>query len=242
MIGAFAKAFCQALSKSIKDATINGGTISGGGSPPGGPVAGAVLTIPPGGLVATPPKIKPVFDCPDFSSPDSNNVDQHGSYAAWLRAVVEHLDDSIATQWNIWIKTWTLPSGVALGGVAAWIPPSSAAPGPWTGGTITPFIFMGQGSNSSPALDQLAQVTVRTGKAKTAYVVSGSEVVGNVSVADGNSKQLIESVATGFSKTLEQFFEQVMIKDPTGSSATGTAFPPAGIVTGSITGLKFDVT
>jgi hypothetical protein len=102
---------------------------------------------------------------------------------------------------------------------------------------------MGQGTNASPALENLARVAVNSGRAKTAYVELSGEVVGNVAVADSNSKELVESVCRGVSKSILDVFKQIIVKDPTGSSAVGTAVPVAGnIVGGTVSGLVFDVT
>lgn len=241
LIRAFSKAFSDSFAQSIKAATINGGQIVGGTSPPGGPVADATLSIPAGGVIASPLKFKQAYASPNFVV-DAAGTPKSGAYSAWMKAVVEHIDSNLATQWSAWIKTWSLPSGEAHGGVAAWVPPPSASPGPWTAGTITPFLFMGQGINASPALENLSRVAVNSGKSKTAYVVLGGEVVGNVAVADTKSKQLVESTCAGIAKTISDVFKQVMIKDPTGSSAVGTAVPVAGnVVGGTINGLVFDV-
>lgn len=242
LISAFAKAFSDSFATTMKASVINGGVINGGASAPGGPVVGAILNIPAGGLVSTAPKFKQAFICPNFVV-DANGVQKNGAYSAWMKAVVEHIDSNLAIQWSLWIKTWMLSTGEAHGGIAAWVPPPSASPGPWTLGTITPFIFIGQGSNSSLAIDNLSNITVNSGKAKTAYVVLGGEVVGNVAVADTNSKMLVESATKGISKTINDVFKQVMVKDPTNASALGTAVPTTGtIVNGSISGLVFDVT
>jgi hypothetical protein len=237
-VKAYADAFGDAFSDVLKQLVINGGLIAGGASPPGGPVAGAILSIPPGGIVSTKLNLERYFNPPNYETDDANGQPSPGKYTEWLRGQTELLDSVLGTQWDIWIKTWTLAAGSAIGGSAGWTP---LTPGPWALGTIVPFTFMGEGSNASPALKSYPSLVETIGRTKRVSVKLDPDRSHPTSVVTNESKKRVSKLAKALVETMDTAMTQIMVKDPTGIGASGVASPPAGSVVGTISGLMLDV-
>ena len=249
ILHAIANAFAQGFATSLRSAVITGGTITGGVAPPGGPVVGAVLQLAPGGLQFQALGFSNYYIPPLFSVTDKQTsiVSSSSTYTTWHKALVNTtssvLDESLAA----WITTWLFSSGIAQGGIAAWIPPIPPAPpvpGPWANGTIVPFLFVDPagGTNASPALADFPTLVHSRAMATQVQVQEDGtrRVVTELEVQ--TSRPFLAAVANGILTTIDSTFAQMFVKDPVvPGSAFGTAFPPAGSIIGSIPTLVFDV-
>lgn len=236
IVDAISKAFAESVSYSLKSLTIGGGVIVGGVAPPGGPVAGAVLTIAPGLVVSTPPDLASAYQCPDFM-----NDGGAGSFTDWHEKLIDNVGTQLSLAWTTWTLAWFLPAGIAQGGVAAWIPPAPPvppAPGPWLGGTIVPFTFLGSGLSPSPSID-LLDTTIAS---VCSGVSASSDDTDDCQVYNADSGTVIDAISKGLKEALLECFQSVFVKDPSGSGAAGTAMPGGIIAGGAIAGLVLDIT
>lgn len=239
MVTAIADAFADSFSTVLSSTVINGGLITGGAAPPGGPLVGGVLMIPPGTVVMPVLNISASFDAPTFSVTFKGPT-QVGAYTVWFKTLVNTLSSSLGTTLTSWVPTWTLPTGIALGGSAAWIASTPPAPGPWAGGTITPFTFIGQGLNASPLLDTFSTTFDATAQATPVVVQTDSKNAVTIELSTTSSSPMIAAFTKGIIQTMDDTFKQLMVKDPTGAGASGVAAPGGVITTGTISGLVFD--
>lgn len=232
------KAVLSAGDITISSATINGGIITGGVAAPSGPVVGAVMTAPTGSLTSTTP-----WSSKDVYIPPTTKIgDYVVQYVDWLKVLQETISDAVSDTWDAWYPTWMCAGVVALGGVAAYVPPappSPGAPGPWTAGTITPFTLIGgQGTATSPALSMLKKKLVATAKATPVSMWNGQATT-LIPAKNGDTIQgVIESFCDAFESTFNTWSQTALVVDSSGVAALGTATIPAGtIIGGSISGL-----
>jgi hypothetical protein len=193
--------------------------VSGGASPPGGPLAGGVATLAPGMLTNT-ASFNSISDKFSSTFPD-------GATEGVL-ALVKAVAQAIGQQFALWVPGYTATL-VAMGGSSAWLVPAppalpAGAPGPWSGGSIQP----------SP---------IASGASAGDAGMTASSIAGVIdAVADAKLKQnqgqlqpalraMVQAVATGFETTWTQWKAATMISGGTG---TGVAAPPAGIVSGAV--------
>lgn len=241
MITAIAEAFADSFSDSLKASVMNGGTIVGGASAPGGPLVGGILSFSPGSLSMPPPVISSRFFPPDLSL-NFKGKPMFGDYTVFFKTLVETLSSSVSSAFSSWTPGWNLPAGTALGGVAAWYPgPPTPTPGPWTAGTITPFLFIGQGANPSVSISTLSSSFDSVASVTPVTVSTDKKRTETTELSTPFSKQMLSAFSGGISRTVEDTFSQIMVKDPTGVGASGTSFPMFGNVTGTISGLVLDV-
>lgn len=217
----------------IKATTINGGIIVGGASPPGGPVVGALMSAPPGSIVSGTPWDSSAVFIPPMTVVGSAVV----VYTDWLKTLQTTISDAIKDFWSAWFPAWSCSSVASLGGVAGWSP--SPSPGPWVGGTITPFTLLGgQGVNSSPALTSLKQQLVAKCRITTINTYNGQTSTLIPPQNDEIMLGQIESFCDTFSTVFNSWASSALVTDTSGAAAMGTSVPPSGsIIGGSISGL-----
>jgi hypothetical protein len=231
-IASISAAFRQSMTITLKSVVINGGSISGGAAPSGGPVTGAVLSFPAKSITSTPPDFELVYVPPIYS-----NDMGPGSHTVWMKHLIADLSKGLKQAWVSWSSSWSLPAGVAYGGVAAWIPSTPPSAGPWSAGTIKPFTFLGEGVSASTDLVTFDKII--------ASIASPDSVTPNdtqpCQVYNQYSKDIIDAITLGMSDALKLVLSQILAKDPTGSSASGTAMPGGSILPGMISGVVLDI-
>ena len=240
-ITAVSQAFADGFSQSLSNAVINGGIILGGVATTGGPVVGAVLNIPVGSLTMPVPDLASHFVPPSYQLVASfNGQTQPGSNTSWHKSLVKECSKVLDDAFTAWTPSWMLAGGTAYGGVSTWIP-TPPAPGVWTAGTIVPFTFIGQGANTSPMLEQFP--TTLTAEAQTVSVTVPTDDTRTEQVRLSNtySRPMIQAIAKGLLQTIDDTFQQVMIKDPSGTSASGISLVGGVVASGIISGLVLDV-
>lgn len=243
----YGDAMAKSLIMSLRSVVINGGIVTGGACPPGGPVVGAVLTFAPGSALASSRlDMEAVFVPPKFEM-DVGGKTVTGEYTMWLREVTSFISTSMQTAFLQWLSLWSVPGAVvAGGGIGAWIPPvppSPPYPGPWTGGTITSpcgFNSPGFGTSLSPAFTLLPNVAIRLAKSKQIRVKVGDSTMSTKLCANEISEALLLAIIHGCISAFEYATSQVFVVDTT-FSGIGTAVPPTGsIVGGTLSGCTLD--
>lgn len=239
MLTAYAEGFAEAFVSCLKSVTVSGATVLGGTSAPGGPLVGGLLTCLPGSIKADAFDLGKFFKPPQFSVVIDGKT-HTGEYTPWLRSLTSVLDKCTKQAWSTWYPLWSVASFPCVnGGVSAWIPPAPPAPplpGPWAGGTITvPVSFnnLGQGFSASPAFALLTATVVSTSKATSVTIpIQASDPITTRLCVNENSEKLIRCITDAYSETFNEVTKQCVLVDAGGSSATGTATPPAGSIVG----------
>lgn len=193
--------------------------VTGGASPPGGPLAGGVATLAPGMLANT----------GDFASiADKFSTSFPDGATPGLLALVDAVAQSIGQSFPVWVMGYTAVL-VGMGGACAWLPPAppglpAGAPGGWMGGSIQPAPLAAGASAGDPLM---------TGAALGALIAANApgELKQNQGQLMPALQSLVQAVATGFETTWTQWKAQTMIS---GGQSSGLAAPPAGIVTGAV--------
>lgn len=189
--------------------------VTGGASPPGGPLSGGVGTLAPGMLTnsasfsATANKFSTSF--PDGAT-------------SGLLALVDAISQGLGQAFAIWTPGYTATM-VAMGGTAAWIPPTPT-PGPWSGGSIQSQPL----SAGSSAGD--AGMTGASLEAGIGAVADPSELKQNQGALQPALSALIKAVGNGFANTWIQWKSGTTIS---GGNGSGLASPPSGTVVGAVT-------
>jgi hypothetical protein len=241
LILAFAQAFADGFSQSLRNAMINGGIILGGAAPTGGPVVGATLNIPVGGLTMAAPDLQSHFIAPSYQVIASfNRQIQPGSNSTWHKALVKECSNALDDAFTAWTPSWMLTGGSAYGGVSTWIP-TPPAPGVWTAGTIVPFTFIGQGTNASPALETFPTTFTTEAQAVSVTVSTDRTRTEQTKLSNSSSRPMLQAIAKGLLQTIDDAFQQIMVKDPSGTGASGVSLVGGVVASGVISGLVLDV-
>jgi hypothetical protein len=194
--------------------------VTGGGSPPGGPLAGGVATLAPG-MLSNSASFNAISGQFSSSFPD-------GATEGVL-AVVDAVAQAVGQNFALWVTGYTATL-VAMGGSCAWLAPAppalpAGAPGPWSGGSIQPVPLAGGASAGD------AGMTAASIGGLIDALAAGS-VKQNQGQLQPALKALVDAVAAGFETTWNQWKAATMIS---GGQGSGVAAPPAGIVTGAVT-------
>lgn len=193
--------------------------VSGGTSPPGGPLAGGVATLAPG-MLANTGSFSAIAD--NFSS-----TFPHGATEGVL-ALVDAVAQAVAQNFALWVAGYSAPL-VAMGGSCLWLAPAPPAlpagdHGGWTGGSI----------QQAPLASVASAGDAGMSGASLAALI-GASAPGALKQNQGQMQPalqaLVQAVATGFETTWTQWKAQTMIS---GGQGTGLAVPPAGTVTGAV--------
>lgn len=241
----YVDAMLAAMDSTLKSIQIVGGTVAGGTAPPSGPVAGATLTAAaPTCTVAT---IADNYTPPDMFVIMPDGSTNRGSFTALQKAFLEVVDDTLTQATTEWTSMWLVAAlPVVVGGVAAWIPPappSPPLPGPWSGGTITPFLFDGPAGGTSAAVTPglVKQLAYTAGQAKTANVhIWQSEYKTCRLISTDTAKRTMDAVMAGFSYMFDNMRLALMVVDKSGAGGSGIA-APGGIITGTMGPLVLDL-
>lgn len=252
---AFAQAYAIYLDSWLRSIKVKGCLVSGGAAPPGGPLTGGMITAAPGSASASGYRmIQDVFTPPVFSVTMPDGSIRNGSYTPWLQAAVKVVSAEIDSKVKAWTTGWSaLGLPVALGGVSAWIPAtpvSPPAPGPWAGGTITPFLLSGFGGGSSLAQALVSNVRkTLEAKARATQVSVVTDTKGGTTTTQlvngaGDSAALFGAFSAGFTTMFDSVLKVALLKDASGASGVGTSAPLTGSIvpgTGSLGLLVVDI-
>jgi len=247
LLSSYIDAMIKSVQLTLKATKIVGSTVSGGTAPPGGTVVGALLTCPPPTVVQTP--LISVYKPPQFSVQMPDGSTRYGEYTPWLRGATSVIDSVVNAAISSWLTAWVAAGlAVAYGGVAAWIPPAPpvpALPGPWTAGTVTPFLFdgIGGGTSTSPAPALVPKNALSKGSSTNVSISTGAgaPIVTPVVSMTAHSKDIFNAITGAFTALFGEMQKNVRVIDATGTGGSGTA-APGGIITGIMGPLTFDVT
>jgi hypothetical protein len=213
--GDLSAALAAAWSDVVDGFVVGSVPVTGGISPPGGPLAGGIATLAPGTLsnsasfTATANKFSTSF--PDGATEG-------------LLALVDAISQGLGMGFALWVPGYSA-SLVAIGGTCGWAPPPTPAPGPWAGGSIQPQPLSGGASAGDAAM------TGASLEAAIGAAADPSKLKQNNGVLQPALGALIKAIANGFETTWTQWKSVTTISGGTG---TGTASPPAGTVVGSV--------
>lgn len=165
----------------------------------------------------------------------------------YMQALRDVVSAQAKLAWSLWTKQWIVSSiAVAQGGIDAWIATVPPAPGPWTNGTIQPFVLAPTvgigGTNASPTINLLVDTVVAKCKTTPLSITmpegnKWTSTIINDKGSDGEA--FVTAITYGLFWLLNDFVTTVQVYDPTGASAVGVAAPTTGsITTGTINGLK----
>lgn len=218
--GDLAKAIAAAWSDVEKAFIIASVPVTGGGSPPGGPLAGGTAMLAPGTLTNT---ASFALIAAKFSSTFPDGA------TAGVLALVDAVANGIAQKFPLWVAGYTATL-VAMGGSCAWVAPAppalpSGTPGPWAGGMIQAFPLSGGASAGDAAMMAMSLKTAIEGVANPAQLKQ------NQGALQPALSALIGAVAKGFETTWNSWKTKTKISGGTG---TGTSSPPTGTVVGSV--------
>jgi hypothetical protein len=218
--GDLATALASAWSDIVDGFTIASVPVTGGGSAPGGPLAGGVGTLAPGTLVNS-KSFTAVAQKFSTSFPDGATEG--------LLALVDAIAQGLGTAFSIWVPGYSATL-VGIGGSCAWVAPAPPAlpagtPGPWSGGSIQ---AQPLASGASAGDAGMTGSMLEAGIGAMADPSKLKQHNGTLQPALG---ALIKAVANGFETTWTQWKAGTNISGGTGS---GTATPPAGTVIGSV--------
>jgi hypothetical protein len=193
--------------------------VTGGASPPGGPLAGGVATLAPG-MLANTGSFNAIADNFSSSFPD-------GATEGVL-AVVDAVAQAIGINFTVWVAGYTAPL-VAMGGSCTWLAPAppalpAGAPGGWTGGSIQPAPLASGASAGDAGMTGASLASLMD-------AMAAGSVKQNAGQVQPALKALVQAVADGFETTWNQWKASTMIS---GGNSSGLAAPPTGIVTGAV--------
>lgn len=246
LLSSYIDAMIDSIRPTLKATKIVGSTVTGGVAASGGPVTGALLTCPPPTVVQT--KLGAVFKPPQFSVQMPDGSTRYGQYTPWLRGATDAIGSVVDAAVLSWLTLWTAAGlSVVVGGVAAWIPPAPPVPplpGPWAGGTITPFLFDGPAGGVStsplPTLVPQTALTKGVGTIVGIDVGTGTPMLTNVVSMSSHSKDIFNAITSEFTALLGELKSNVKVIDATGSGGSGVA-APGGIITGTMGPLTLDI-
>ena len=240
-----AQGYVRELQTAAKSVTITG-TILGGAAPAGGPVVGATLTCTPGSLVSKAPDAETGIALGRITMRVGSRTLVGNTNTEHMRAVRKLLAKHVRMSWTAWCSQWmcsALP--VAQGGIAAWVPSTPPAPGPWTLGTITPFTLaplagLG-GLSTDPTLAMLPETVVTAARATpwTFTMPEGDKLRIMLVNKDGVTSEMeTRAYAYGWQWLMQDFTQNVMVQDATGCAASGVVAPLGVVTSGVISGLS----
>jgi hypothetical protein len=189
--------------------------VSGGSSPPGGPLTGGTATLAPGTLTNT-KSFTAISGKFSTSFPD-------GATEGVL-ALVDAVAQGIGQKFALWTPGYSA-SLIAVGGSCAWIAPTPATPagtpGPWSGGSIQAFP-LANGSSSGDS-----GMTANSLEAAIGNAADPAKLKQNQNALQPALSSLIKAIATGFATTWTQWKTNTRIS---GGNGSGTANPPNGAI------------
>lgn len=244
LLESYIDAFLDSAKATLSSFKVVGASVSGGAAPPGGPVSGAVLSIPPGSPVFKPAASFSLFRPPRFTATMPDGSVHTGKYTPWLRGLTSVICPLADDALDDWLRTWNVSGETCVvGGVAGWVPSSPPSPGPWAGGTITPIPLVG-GTAQAPAvkLKAIRSTTEAKGCATIAHIEideDGGTVASPVFNDAGKGIELGRGLNAAFEYLMEKV-AAVELVDRSGSGGSGVA-APGGILTGTIAELTLAV-
>ena len=239
--------YVQSLSKIAPQITASGTILGGACVTPGGPLVGGLLTCAPGTLVAPDIDVKSAWTLGVHTTVVDGKTITGNTNTEYMQALRDVIASQARVAWMLWTKLWmTSALAVAQGGVDAWISSVPPAPGPWTGGTIQPFVLAPTvglgGTNASPALSTFVNTVVTTCKATPLSITmpEGNKWTSTIINNKGpDGEMFVTAIAYGWFWLINDFVTTVQVYDPTGASAVGIAAPVTGSITsGTIAGMK----
>lgn len=190
--------------------------VTGGSSPPGGPLAGGTATLAPGTLTNT-KSFTAIAGKFSTSFPDGATEG--------LLALVDAVAQGIGQKFALWTPGYSATL-IAIGGTCAWVPPAPPAnptgtPGPWSGGSIQAFPLAGGSSSGDSGMTASSLETAIGNAADPAKLKQNQNALQPALIA------LIKAIATGFAATWTQWKTNTRIS---GGNGSGTAIPPSGAI------------
>jgi hypothetical protein len=213
--GDLSEALAAAWSDVVDGFVIASVPVTGGGSPPGGPLAGGVATLSPGSLTNS-ASFTAAANKFSTSFPDGATEG--------LLALVDAVSQGIGSGFALWLPGYSATL-VAVGGTCGWSPPPTPAPGPWAGGSIQPQPLAAGASAGDAAM------TAASLEAAIGLAADPSKLKQNQGALQPALSALVGAIAKGFETTWTQWKAGTTISGGTG---TGTASPPAGTVIGAV--------
>lgn len=188
--------------------------VTGGSSPPGGPLTGGTATLAPGMLVNT-ASFTAIAGKFSSSFPDGATEG--------LLALVDAVAQGIGLKFPLWAAGYSAVL-TASGGTCAWVAGPPPAPGPWTGGSIQDFALSGGSSTGDQGMTA-ASLAAAIGSA-----ADPSKLKQHQNTLQPALSALIQAVAKGFAATWNDWKTKTKISGGTG---TGMA-SPGGAVIGAV--------
>ena len=212
-----AKAIAGAWSDVESSLVIASIPVTGGSSPPGGPLSGGAASLSPG-LLVSPASFTSISSKFSSTFPD-------GATEGVL-ALVDAIAQGIGQKYALWAPGYTA-NLTAAGGACAWIPPAppanpSGTPGPWAGGNVQPFALSDGSSTGDSGLTATSLEAAIGGAANPAKLKQENGAL------QPALAELIKAVAAGFATTWASWKANTKIS---GGSGAGTAAPPSGAIT-----------
>ncbi len=191
--------------------------VTGGSSPPGGPLQAGVATLSPGMLTNT---VSFTAIANKFSTSFPYGVTEG------LLALVDAVAQGIGQKFPLWVAGYSATL-TASGGACAWVAGPPPASGNWTDGKIEDFALengMSTGDSGMTA-GSLNETIVNT--------ADPSILKQNQNTLQPALSAFIMAVAKGFETTWNQWKKKTKIS---GGNGAGTAIPPNGVITiGAVT-------
>lgn len=209
--GDLATALAGAWSDIVDGFTIASVPVTGGASPPGGPLSGGVATLAPGSLVNS-KSFTAAAGKFSTSFPDGATEG--------LLALVDAIAQGLGQAFTVWVTGYSATL-VGMGGSCAWVGPPTPSPGPWTGGSIQ---AQPLASGASAGDAGMTGSSLETG---IGAMADPSKLKQNNGALQPALSALIKAVANGFATTWTQWKSGTNISGGTGS---GLASPPGTVV------------
>jgi len=218
--GDLATALAAAWSDVVDGFVIATVPVTGGASPPMGPLSGGVGTLAPGTLTNS-ASFTAVADKFSTSFPDGATEG--------LLALVDAVSQGLGQAFAIWVPGYSATL-VGVGGSCSYVAPAPPAlpagtPGTWSGGSI----------QSQPLASGFsagdAGMTGTALEAGIGAAADPSKLKQNNGALEPALGALIKAVANGFATTWSQWKSGTNIS---GGNSSGVSSPPAGTVVGAV--------
>lgn len=213
--GDLAAALAAAWSDVVDGFVIASVPVTGGAAPPGGPLAGGVATLSPGGLT----------NSASFSATaDKFSTSFPEGATEGVVALVDAIAQGLGQSFGLWVPGYSATL-VAVGGTAAWVSATPPTAGPWGGGSIQSQPISGGASAGDSAMTGTTLETV------IGAAADASKLKQNDGALQPALAALIKAVANGFATTWTTWKSATTISGGTGS---GTALPGGVISPGAV--------
>jgi hypothetical protein len=213
--GDLANALAMAWSDVVDGFVIASVPVTGGTSPPGGPLSLGVATLSPGGLTSS-ASFSAMAGKFSSSFPDGATEG--------LLALVDAISQGLGQNFELWVPGYSATL-VAVGGTAAWVAATPPTPGPWAGGSIQSQPISGGASAGDSAMTGAIIETV------IGAAADPSKIKQNEGALQPALAALIKAVANGFATTWTTWKSGTTIS---GGNGTGTAIPGGSISPGAV--------